>query len=105
MQLRRTLLARINPFVRAAFEATPRDGLEAFQAEEHRHPVFLLHADSTREILIYSVASTTDAGENTATAMVPQLRHLFNKTSPTVALLPTAPACVRCNAWASPSPS
>lgn len=45
MQLRRTMSARINPFVRAAFEATPRDGLEAFQAEEHRHPVFLVDAD------------------------------------------------------------
>jgi deazaflavin-dependent oxidoreductase (nitroreductase family) len=45
MQLRRTFSARINPFVRAAFEATPRDGLEAFQAEEHRHPVFLVDAD------------------------------------------------------------
>ena len=46
MQLRRTLSARINPFVRAAFEATPRDGLEAFQAEEHRHPVFLVDKDA-----------------------------------------------------------
>jgi deazaflavin-dependent oxidoreductase (nitroreductase family) len=45
MQLRRTFSARINPFVRAAFEATPRDGLEAFQAEQHRHPVFLVDAD------------------------------------------------------------
>lgn len=46
MQLRRTMSARINPFVRAAFEATPRDGLEAFQAEEHRHPVFLVDKDA-----------------------------------------------------------
>src|ERR1700722_16626272 len=45
MQLRRPFSARINPFVRGAFEATPRDGLEAFQAEEHRHPVFLVDAD------------------------------------------------------------
>jgi deazaflavin-dependent oxidoreductase (nitroreductase family) len=45
MQLRRTFSARINPFVRAAFEATPRDGLKAFQAEQHRHPVFLVDPD------------------------------------------------------------
>jgi deazaflavin-dependent oxidoreductase (nitroreductase family) len=45
MQLRRTFSARINPFVRAAFEATPRGGIEAFQAEQHRHPVFLIDGD------------------------------------------------------------
>ena len=40
MRLRRSF--RIVPFVRWAFEATPGDGVEAFEAEAHRHPVFLV---------------------------------------------------------------
>lgn len=46
MHLRRSYF-RVNPFVRNAFTATPRDGLAAFQAEAHRHPVFLIHEQST----------------------------------------------------------
>jgi deazaflavin-dependent oxidoreductase (nitroreductase family) len=38
MQLRRSFW--MIPFVRAAFTATPRDGLQAFEAEAERHPVF-----------------------------------------------------------------
>jgi deazaflavin-dependent oxidoreductase (nitroreductase family) len=38
MQLRRSFW--MIPFVRAAFTATPRDGLQAFEAEAGRHPVF-----------------------------------------------------------------
>ena len=38
MQLRRSFW--MIPFVRAAFTATPSDGLQAFQAEAGRHPVF-----------------------------------------------------------------
>ena len=38
MQLRRSFW--MIPFVRAAFAATPRDGLQAFEAEAGRHPVF-----------------------------------------------------------------
>jgi deazaflavin-dependent oxidoreductase (nitroreductase family) len=41
MHLRRAF--RIVPFVRRAFKATPRDGIEAFQAEAHHHPTFLVH--------------------------------------------------------------
>ena len=41
MNLRRSRY-RINPFVRNAFTATPGDGLAAFEAEAHRHPVFLI---------------------------------------------------------------
>ena len=40
MQLRRTF--GFIPFVRAAFDANPADGLAAFQAEQHSHPVFLI---------------------------------------------------------------
>jgi deazaflavin-dependent oxidoreductase (nitroreductase family) len=40
MRLRRSF--RFIPFVRQAFGATPRDGIAAFQAEAHRHPVFLI---------------------------------------------------------------
>jgi deazaflavin-dependent oxidoreductase (nitroreductase family) len=39
-QMRRT--SRLVPFVRAAYHATPRDGVAAFEAEAHRHPVFLI---------------------------------------------------------------
>lgn len=42
MRLRRAF--RIIPFVRRAFAATPSDGLDAFAAEAHRHPVFLVDA-------------------------------------------------------------
>jgi|SRR5690349_138192 len=38
MQLRRSFW--MIPFVRAAFTATPHDGLQAFEAEAGRHPVF-----------------------------------------------------------------
>jgi deazaflavin-dependent oxidoreductase (nitroreductase family) len=38
MQLRRSFW--MIPFVRAAFTAAPRDGLQAFEAEAGRHPVF-----------------------------------------------------------------
>lgn len=41
MRLRRGF--RIIPFTRQAFDAHPRDGLAAFEAEAHRHPVFLIH--------------------------------------------------------------
>jgi deazaflavin-dependent oxidoreductase (nitroreductase family) len=40
MQLRRSFW--MIPFVRAAFTATPRDGLQAFEAEAGRHPVFAI---------------------------------------------------------------
>jgi deazaflavin-dependent oxidoreductase (nitroreductase family) len=45
MHLRRKL--RTNPFVRAAWEAAPKDGVSAFEAEAHRHPVFLIIDDPT----------------------------------------------------------
>jgi len=45
MQLRRTLW--FVPFVRMAFTATPRDGLQAFEDEAWLHPVFAV-TDSTR---------------------------------------------------------
>lgn len=35
---------RLIPFVRRAFTAAPGDGIAAFQAEAHRHPVFLIEA-------------------------------------------------------------
>jgi deazaflavin-dependent oxidoreductase (nitroreductase family) len=41
MNLRRSIY-RVNPFVRDAFTAGPDDGVAAFQAEAHRHPVFLI---------------------------------------------------------------
>lgn len=40
MHLRRSF--GIIPFVRAAFAATPGDGVAAFEAEAHLHPVFLI---------------------------------------------------------------
>jgi deazaflavin-dependent oxidoreductase (nitroreductase family) len=40
MELRRSF--RMIPFVRAAFIATPRDGLQAFEAEAEQHPVFAI---------------------------------------------------------------
>jgi len=45
MHLRRSLY-RVNPFVRNAFTAGPRDNLAAFEAEAHRHPVFLIREAS-----------------------------------------------------------
>jgi deazaflavin-dependent oxidoreductase (nitroreductase family) len=41
MHLRRSFY-RVNPFVRNAFAAKPGDGLAAFEAEAHRHPVSLI---------------------------------------------------------------
>lgn len=40
MHLRRSF--GIIPFVRAAFDAKPGDGVAAFETEAHRHPVFLI---------------------------------------------------------------
>jgi deazaflavin-dependent oxidoreductase (nitroreductase family) len=40
MHMRR--ISRLVPFVRAAYHATPGDGVAAFEAEAHRHPVFLI---------------------------------------------------------------
>jgi deazaflavin-dependent oxidoreductase (nitroreductase family) len=45
MHLRRSYF-RVNPFVRNAFTANPGDTLAAFQAEAHRHPVFLIEEPS-----------------------------------------------------------
>jgi deazaflavin-dependent oxidoreductase (nitroreductase family) len=40
MHLRRSF--RMIPFVRAAFDAIPSDGVAAFESEAPRHPVFLI---------------------------------------------------------------
>lgn len=45
MKVRR--MAWWNPWVRGAFPAGPRDGIEIFRAEAHRHPVFLIEDTST----------------------------------------------------------
>lgn len=47
MQLRRSFW--MIPFVRAAFTATPRDGLQAFEAEAGRHPVFAVTSPQRSE--------------------------------------------------------
>jgi deazaflavin-dependent oxidoreductase (nitroreductase family) len=43
MRLHRT--ARLNPSVRNAWKAVPKDGVSAFEAEAHLHPVFRIIDD------------------------------------------------------------